>query len=136
MPEADREVAERSAAWDRALRDRDVTAVRDFLHDDYALALVQPERALMPREQWLATLPDYVVDGWDIQEQLIAVEGDTASVLQRVDMKATVFGQDRSGIFVISDTWLKREGIWRVWRRHSTPLTAGKVPAPPSAGSS
>ena len=128
MTELAAEIARRSALWDQAIASRDVSAVQEFLHDRYALMLVQPEKTTVPREQWLAMLPDYVVDRWDIQEQAIDVEGDVASVLQRVDMVATVMGQDRSGLFVISDTWLRDGDTWRVWRRHSTPLAAGRLP--------
>jgi hypothetical protein len=42
-------------------------------------------------------------------------------------MKATVLGEDRSGLFVISDVWRRGEQGWRVWRRHSTPLSAGAL---------
>lgn len=42
---------------------------------------------------------------------------------------ATVLGVDRSGRFVISDCWRRgADGKWRVWRRHSTPLSAGVMP--------
>jgi hypothetical protein len=44
-------------------------------------------------------------------------------------MSATVNGIDRSGLFTISDIWRLRDGHWRVWRRHSTPLSAGPMPA-------
>jgi ketosteroid isomerase-like protein len=67
------------------------------------------------------------VHDWDVEEQLVDISGDTAAVLQRVRMDATVLGQDRSGIFVVSDIWRREGGSWRVWRRHSTPLTAGEI---------
>ncbi|MEA2433089.1 MAG: hypothetical protein QOG54_546 [Actinomycetota bacterium] len=129
MSEAEREVAEAAALWDRAIKERDVAAAGQILHDEYALVLVQPGKAVMPREQWLNLLPDYVVDEWDIQDQVIDVDRDVAAVLQRVNMKATVAGQDRSGRFVTSDIWRRTEGGWKVWRRHSTPLSAGDFPS-------
>jgi hypothetical protein len=43
-------------------------------------------------------------------------------------MHAIVLGEDRSGLFVISDVWRRRGGSWKVWRRHSTPLAAGVTP--------
>jgi len=51
-----------------------------------------------------------------------------AAVLSKVYMRATVLGEDRSGLFVISDFWRHGKDGWRVWRRHSSPLTAGEMP--------
>ena len=48
--------------------------------------------------------------------------------LPGVRMTATVLGADRSGVFAISDVWRLRPVGWRVWRRHSTPATAGSRP--------
>ncbi len=58
---------------------------------------------------------------------LVDRDGDTAAILQRVTLRATVLGEDRSGILVISDVW-RHDGSWRLWRRHSTPLAAGRMP--------
>ena len=119
----------RSDAWDRAVQARDVVRVQEYVDDEFALVLVMPTPATVSRTSWLAMLPDYVVHAWEAEEQLVQVRGGTGAVLQRVAMRATVLGQDRSGIFVISDVWRHVDGEWRVWRRHSTPLTAGPIPA-------
>lgn len=89
---------------------------------------MQPVRAVVARERWLATLPDYVVHSYDVQERVVDVDGDCAAVLHRADMRASVSGADRSGVFAVSDFWRLRDGHWRIWRRHSTPLSAGPMP--------
>ena len=115
--------------WQRAIEARDATAAGDFLHDDYALVLVQPSEVVFPRAVWLETLADYVIHSYSIQAQKVDMLADVAAVLSRVYMQATVLGQDRSGLFIISDIWLRRsDGHWLVWRRHSTPLSAGEMP--------
>jgi ketosteroid isomerase-like protein len=118
------ELLERSALWDAAVRDRDETAANELLAPDFALELVQPLRSVMSREVWLEVLADSVVDKWDVEEQIVDLDGDVAAILQRVRMQATVMGEDRSGVVVLSDLWRRIDGEWRVWRRHSTPLTA------------
>ncbi len=80
------------------------------------------------RAEWLATLPDYVVHEWRVQQRQVEVNGEVAAVLQQGFQRATVHGQARDGVFVLSDIWLREGGVWRVWRRHSTPFTAGEVP--------
>lgn len=126
--DAQQELLERWQGWQRSIEQRDVETARGYLADDYALELVQPNRAVFPRDEWLETLREYVVLAYLVEEQIVDVDGDAGVVLHRARMQATVFGVDRSGTFVISDVWRRRDGVWRVWRRHSTPLAAGTMP--------
>ena len=119
--------------FDDAVQQRDRAAADEVLDDDYALVLVHPAAALMPRARWLQLLPDYVVHSYTIEQQHIDRDDDVATVLSRVHMRATVLGEDRSGLFVLTDVWRRREGGWRVWRRHSSPLTAGEMPGTPTS---
>jgi hypothetical protein len=118
----------RAAEWDRAILERDREVAAGILADDYALVLVHPTPATMPRERWLEVLPEYVVHAWEVEEQAVDINECVGTVLQRVRMEATVLGEDRSGLFVITDVWLFADGEWRVWRRHSSPLDAGPMP--------
>lgn len=116
------------ARCQECIEQRDATAAADVLDDDYQLVLVHPARLVVSRDRWLETLDSYVVSSYEVDEQLVDVDGDCAAILQRVRMSATVFGQDRSSTFVITDLWRRRSDGWRIWRRHSTPLTAGDLP--------
>lgn len=130
------DLLERMTAFQACVESRDVGAALALLDDDFALVLVQPAAATMPRGRWLEVLPSYVIHAYDTLEQAIDVADDLAAVLQRVEMSATVLGEDRSGTFVISDVWRRRDGTWRLWRRHSTPLTAGALPDGPTSRAS
>ena len=123
------DVLARADAWQALIEARDVDAIGAYLHPKYALMLVQPEGLTVSRATWLRSLPEYVVHGYQILRREVDVDGDTAAVLQLVHQRATVAGQDRSGPFVISDVWRRGDGEWQVWRRHSTPLDAGAMPA-------
>lgn len=116
------------ATFERVVLERDTELALTVLHEDYALVLCVPVPAVMPRDRWLEVLPDYRVEAYEVQEQHLDVLGDCATVMQRLTMTATVLGEDRSGTFVISDIWLRLDGEWRIWRRHSTPLAAGAMP--------
>jgi hypothetical protein len=122
------DLAAAMARFDHALQERDTGLAAECLHEDFALMLVHPAPATMPRHRWIELLPDYVVHDWQVEEQTTEVDGDCAAVHQRVAMKATVLGEDRSGIFVITDVWRRGADGWRVWRRFSTPTTAGAMP--------
>jgi ketosteroid isomerase-like protein len=121
------ELLEQARRWDKAIRKRDEAAADAVLASDFALELVQPVRSVMGREVWLEMMADYVVHEWDVEEQVVDQSEDVAALLQRVRMRATVMGEDRSGIFIVSDLWRRIDGEWRVWRRHSTPLAAGQL---------
>jgi hypothetical protein len=114
--------------FQRVIEARDVKAAEAVLDEDYALVLVHPTRAVITRAMWLGALPDYVVSEWTLQERLVDVDGDCAAVLQKGFQRAVVQGQGRDGVFVVSDIWRRRQGLWRVWRRHSSPLSAGEIP--------
>lgn len=118
---------DRIVAFQQCVERRDVARAGTILAPDYALVLVRPARTVMPRDQWLALLPDYHVHSYEIHEQHMDVDGDCAAVLHRATMKAMVRGQDRSGEFIVSDVWRLRDATWRLWRRHSTPITAGEL---------
>ncbi len=125
---ADDNLIAQIANFDRCVQERDRQLAEAVLDHDYALVLVEPALLVMPRLRWLEVLPDYVVNSYEVQQRSLDVSGDCAAMLQRVDMQATVLGEDRSGLFVISDVWRLRDDQWLVWRRHSTPLTAGRLP--------
>src|SRR3954469_21331554 len=114
--------------FQRCIAERDVVAAADVLDADFALVLVQPVAAVVPRDRWLATLPDYAVRSYEVQEQLIDVDGSVAAVLHRAQMQATVGGVDRSGVFIVTDIWRQRDGQWRGWEGDSPPPTGGAVP--------
>ncbi len=122
------QLADSMAEFQHCIEARDRAGAEQVLDGDFALMLVTPARAVMSRERWLEVLEDYVVHDYAVEEEIVDEDGDCAVVVHRVRMSATVLGEDRSGVFVISDVWRKRSGGWRVWRRHSTPLSAGPLP--------
>jgi ketosteroid isomerase-like protein len=124
----EQELGERTDTWQSAIEARDPVAAAQILAEDYALVVLQPQPAVVRREEWLRMLPDYDVRGYTVEERIIEASRDLATVFQRVDQTAVVKGVERSGIFILVDVWLSEAGEWRVWRRHSTPLSAGPVP--------
>lgn len=114
--------------WQDAIERRDAEEAARTLADDYALVVIQPQAAVIGRDEWLRMLPDYVVTGYTVEERIIETSPDLCTVFQRVDQRAIVQGVERSGIFILVDVWVRNADEWRVWRRHSTPLSAGAVP--------
>jgi hypothetical protein len=124
----DPELSRQIEAFQRCIEQRDQAAAAVVLDDDYALMLMHPAPAVMPRARWIELLPQYVVHEYVVYEQRVDIDGDCAAVFSRAYQKATVLGEDRSGTFVLTDVWRRRGDRWRVWKRHSTPLSAGPMP--------
>lgn len=116
------------AAYERCVLDRDQQLAESVLHADYALVTTNPTVAVTPRATWLTVLPDYVVHSWKVAEHLLDVREGIAVAFQRIEMEASVLGTKRNGLFLTTDVWLFDDD-WRVWRRHSTAITAGALPA-------
>ena len=122
------EIGELTDRWQLAIEARDSDAAAHFLSDDYALVILQPQPAVVRRDEWLRMLPDYVVSGYSVEERIVEAGSDLCTVFQRVDQTAVVKGFERSGIFILVDVWVREADAWRVWRRRSTPLSAGAAP--------
>ncbi len=52
------------ADFDRCVNERDHATAERVLAENYALVLVQPAPAEMPRQRWLEVLDDYIVHAW------------------------------------------------------------------------
>jgi hypothetical protein len=124
----DTDMSERTDRWQLTIEQRDPEAAASFLSGDYALVILQPQPAVVERDEWLRMLPDYHVNGYSVEERIVQGRGGLCTVFQRVDQTAVVQGVERSGIFILLDVWVQEADMWRVWRRHSTPLSAGPAP--------
>lgn len=98
-----------SRGFQTCIETRDRAAAEQVLDESYALVLVAPSAAVMPRARWLEVLEDYVIQDYAIDDQIVHEADELAAVLQRVRMRAAVLGEDRSGTFVLSDIWRKRD---------------------------
>jgi ketosteroid isomerase-like protein len=124
----DAQIGDLTDRWQVTIQARDPEGAARFLCDDYALVILQPQPAVVRRDEWLRMLPDYAVSGYSVEERIVEEGSDLCTVFQRVDQTALVNGVERSGIFIFFDVWVRETDAWRVWRRHSTPLSAGAAP--------
>jgi hypothetical protein len=79
--EVDAGLVDAMRAFERAVRERDGGLAERVLHAEFALVLVHPEPAELPRAEWLRMLPDYVVSEWTVEQHRTDVDGDSAAVL-------------------------------------------------------
>lgn len=124
----DTQISELTDQWEVAIEARDPEAAARFLSADYALVILQPEPAVIRRDEWLRMLPDYAVSGYSVEARIVETSADLCTMFQRVDQTALVNGVERNGVFILVDVWVREADEWRVWRRHSAPLSAGVAP--------
>jgi ketosteroid isomerase-like protein len=118
----EQQIVERERAWNAVIQRRDGQAVLDFLGADYRLLIGVQGMPLqvVPRAAWLAALDGYVTESFSIDDIRVRVYGDTAIAVLLYTQQVMVRGQDRSGQFMLTDIWVRRDGRWQVAERHSS----------------
>jgi len=110
------------------IRSRERTLVAAILNRDLATvdAVIAPEFVYTAseigrrtRDEWLAGIATYRLDIFEIVEMSIQPYGDAAVVQACIRQNATIHGYDREGMFLITDVWIRQNGIWRLVARTS-----------------
>jgi ketosteroid isomerase-like protein len=116
------EIKQLENEWIRAVRDRDFAALERVLSPEYTFTVAVAGKPLstMNRDAYIHRAKGYVVTESRIDESLVRVYGDVAVVTSRYTQKATLHGHDRSAEFLLTDTWVKRDGTWRAVARASS----------------
>lgn len=119
-------VAERERLWMEAWRTKDLSTCESVLGDDFVLTSARG--SVMNRMQWLeGAMGPFKCDEFRWQElRPRPVAPDVIVVNARAYQRAHVGEQDWSGVFLLTDVWVRREGRWVVVARHGTgPLAGG-----------
>lgn len=112
------ELKELSVAWMQAWKDNDIAFLENILAPDFRL--ITSELWIMPREKWLANIPNYICEEFEFKEMEVREYGNTGIVQSFYFQKANFNGQDRSGDFLITDVWVKHTDGWKVGHRHTS----------------
>jgi len=114
------ELVESEHAWMDAWRRRDQVTCDRLLAPDFLLTSARG--VLVPKAQWLENAMGTVVcEAFEWQElQVRRLAPEVALVHGRALQRASVAGQDWSGVFLVTDTWVRRAGRWQVVSRHGT----------------
>jgi ketosteroid isomerase-like protein len=88
--------------------------------DDYTWTA--PEGFVMTKADDLALLKSgrSVITSWVLADMKVRVYGDAAVVTGRCTTKETYKGEDVSGQFQWTDTWVKRDGRWQCVAGHTS----------------
>ncbi len=106
--------------WMDAWRRRDREALERILAEDFTLTSVITDD-LVNKATWLKTaLGPAVCKEFRYEKFHIQLYGDTAVVKSRYHQQGTLDGKDWSGDFLLTDVWIRRNGVWKVVTRHSS----------------
>jgi hypothetical protein len=122
MPESalEAEIVSLERTWMDAWCRRDRRTCDQILAPDFLLTSARG--VLMSKDQWLENaMGPFVCDAFEWQELRVrALAPEVALVHGRALQRASVAGQDWSGVFLVTDTWARRGGRWQVVSRHGT----------------
>lgn len=117
------EVEEVLQGWTEAIRQSDVSAAAGFLADDFVLSSTGGVASNLPREQWLATLPQIETRALSSDDVQARVFGDVAVVRHRLAWDARFGDRDLSGAYAVTDVFSRAGGTWLASWRISTRLS-------------
>lgn len=106
--------------WMEAWRRRDRAACDRLLAPDFLLTSARG--VLISRNDWLeSAMGAFVCETFewlDLRVRLLT--SDVALVHARAQQRARVGEHDWSGVFLLTDTWVRRAASWQVVSRHGT----------------
>ena len=105
--------------WMDAWKNRDRTVCERILADDFLLTSARG--VLMPKDEWLdAAMGPFSCEEFEWEEIRVRPFGDVAIVHAKARQRASVSGQDWSGLFLLTDVWVRRDERWQIVSRHGT----------------
>ncbi len=117
MTTAEHELIARERAWMEAVQRKDRTALEDILAPDYTYTASGQGR--WSRQRWLDTLSIYDIHHFEFVAVDVRPYGNVAVVLSQYRQDGAVGGVVRSGEFLFTDVWVRRDGVWQVVARSS-----------------
>lgn len=105
----------------KAVKEGNAEVLNDLIDDEFTLT---SSLSTSPggKEDWIAlTRAGYVVESCRFKDIKIRVYNANVAVANSIySQTATVNGADRSGDFLLTDVWVKKNGKWLLVARHST----------------
>ena len=127
MTTVEQELVALEREWMDAVRRKDTETLERIVGTDYVYAASGQGR--WSRQRWMETVRIYDIDRFEFADVDVRPYGDVAVVLSDYRQDATVAGERRSGDFLLTDVWVRRDGRWQVVARSSI-LMPGSTGAP------
>jgi hypothetical protein len=106
-----------------AIQRKDLATLDQILGPEYSYTASGQGR--WSRQRWMETVAVYDIESFTILSADVRLYGDVAVVLPHYRQTALVNGVPRSGEFLITDVWVRRDGTWQVVARSSILMPDG-----------
>jgi ketosteroid isomerase-like protein len=118
-------------AFSKAIVEKDMVRLDALLAPEYRLVGVRSTGSSdMPRDAWFAGLGRMVFSRFEPAVTSVEVFGDTALATIEGSWALEFDGRRIDESFYVTDVWVRRDGQWRIVRRHSSPYQpSGSSPA-------
>jgi ketosteroid isomerase-like protein len=130
MPTVKDDLIARERDWMEAGQRGDFAALERIVGPDFVYTASGQGR--WTRQQWMDTARRYDLRSFAFLDVEVRPYGDVAVVYSRYRQEGFIAGAPRSGEFLITDVWVKRDGAWQVVARSSI-LMSGPLDAPQAA---
>lgn len=126
--ELEHNLAELENEWMVALMRRDAGKLNQILDDDFVLAASFFTGNPLDKKRYIQfVLKAFDCKAFRFEKMEARVYDDVAIVYSLYWQRATAQGNDCSGIFVLTDIWMKHDDKWQVVSRHtSRPVEQGQ----------
>lgn len=111
------ELAELYHEWMEAVKNKDMETLERIVAEDFTYSGSGQGR--FSRQGYLEIVPIYDLRRFRFETIDIREYGDVVVALPHYWQEAVVGGSARSGDFLITDVWVKRDGQWQVVARSS-----------------
>ena len=118
--DAEQKVLETMRRYVEAYGQNDVAALDKILADDFVFT--SSRGIVVTKAQELADIRSggMRTEAATVDEARVRVRGDAAVVTGRATLKGVWHGQDFSGQYRVTATWVKEEGRWRLLAEHAS----------------
>lgn len=108
--------------WARAFRASNYELLDRIVAPEFTLVRIeQGEAEFTPRDRWFANARLIRFDRYETRVLNSTVAGDSAVVTVEGSWTIHRGDQSRTEDFIVTDTWVRRDGHWQVIFRHSSP---------------
>jgi hypothetical protein len=111
------QIRSRERQWMTAILEHDAATLEAILAPGFVYTA--SDRGRRSRQEWLDDAATYHFTLLELLDADVEHYGAVAIVQARVRQQARLDGRRREGIFLITDVWVRRLGIWQVVTRAS-----------------
>jgi ketosteroid isomerase-like protein len=103
--------------WMQAIKEKDTQTLDGILGAEYVYTA--SGQGKFSREGWMRAVPVYDIESFSFSAIDVRQYGDVAIAIVEYRQEAIYQGTRRSGTFLITDAWVRRDDRWQVVARSS-----------------